>query len=158
MENAVARLRQLNSSAQKTRLVADLIRGRHVDDALQILRTTPKAVSKDLEMLVRSAVANATQKNPSVDVDDLKVDKIFVDNGNGREPRAPGAKFQRPRRRIRPAPMGRAMWQKRRFSHVTVELSDSPREAKAGEKKPAVKAGESRKKSARGVASPSVKS
>jgi len=110
---AVARLRHLKSSAQKVRLVADLIRGRSAADALQILRTTPKAVSKDLEILLRSAIANAEQKNPSVDVDELFVSRIFVDGG-------PMEK------RIRPAPMGRAYRILKRRSHVTVMVAERP--------------------------------
>ncbi len=110
---AIARLRHLKSSAQKVRLVADLIRGRGVAEALQILRTTPKAVSKDLEILLRSAVANAEQKNPSLDVDELFVSRIFVDPG-------PMEK------RIRPAPMGRAYRILKRRSHVTVAVAERP--------------------------------
>jgi large subunit ribosomal protein L22 len=109
---AIAKLRHLRSSAQKTRLVIDLIRGKNADDALQILRTTNKAVSKDLELLLRSAIANAGQKN--LDVDGLFVARAYVD------PAPMG------RARPRPGPMGRAYRQNRRRSHVTIALAERP--------------------------------
>ena len=140
---AIAKLRHLKSSAQNVRLVADLIRGRGVGEALQILRTTPKAVSKDLEILLRSAIANASQKNPSVDVDELFVSRIFVDPG-------PIEK------RIRPAPMGRAYRIQKRRSHVTVAVAEKPASAdSAKESKSSAKAAERAKRtgsSARGAA------
>lgn len=104
-----ARLRYLKSSPQKVRLVADLVRGKGVEDALHTLRLTNKAVAKDLEKLLRSAVANAENRQEHVDVDRLYVKEIFVDAG-------PMAK------RVRPAPMGRAFRVQRRHSHVTVRL------------------------------------
>lgn len=111
---ATAKLRYLKASPQKVRLVADLVRGRKVEDAIQILRFTNKTCAKDLEKLVRSAVANAENVEGGVDVDELVVSKIYVDEG----PRE---------KRIQPAPMGRAYRIIKRQSHVTVHVSDDVR-------------------------------
>ena len=108
---ASAKLRFMKGSAQKVRLVADLVRGRKVNDAVAILRHTKKAAARDLLKTLRSAVANAEQKEARLDVDQLVVRKITVDKG-------PQEK------RIRPAPMGRAFRVLHRKSHVTIELSD----------------------------------
>jgi large subunit ribosomal protein L22 len=108
---ATATLRYLKASPQKVRLVADLVRGKKVEEALSILRFTRKAVAKDLEKLVRSAVANAENTEASADVDDLVVSKIYVNEG----PRE---------KRIQPAPMGRAYQVQKRKAHVTVHVSD----------------------------------
>ena len=108
---ATATLRYLKASPQKVRLVADLVRGKKVEEALNILRFTRKAVAKDLEKLLRSAVANAENKEANADVDELVVSKIYVNEG----PRE---------RRIQPAPMGRAYQLQKRKAHVTVHVSD----------------------------------
>jgi len=108
---ATATLRYLKASPQKVRLIADLIRGKRVDEALSILRFTKKAQAKDLEKLLRSAVANAETKEANVDTDELVVSKIFVNEG----PRE---------KRIQPAPMGRAFRIQKRKAHVTVHVSD----------------------------------
>lgn len=108
---ATAKLRYLKASPQKVRLVADLVRGRKVEDAIQILRFTNKLCAKDLEKLVLSAVANAENTEGGVDVDELVVSKIYVNEG----PRE---------KRIQPAPMGRAYQIIKRQSHVTVHVSD----------------------------------
>jgi large subunit ribosomal protein L22 len=108
---ATATLRYLKASPQKVRLIADLIRGKRVDEALSILRFTKKAQAKDLEKLLRSAVANAETKEGGVDTDELVVSKIFVNEG----PRE---------KRIQPAPMGRAFRIQKRKAHVTVHVSD----------------------------------
>jgi large subunit ribosomal protein L22 len=108
---ATATLRYLKASPQKVRLVADLVRGKKVEEALNILRFTRKAVAKDLEKLVRSAVANAENTEASADVDDLVVSKIYVNEG----PRE---------KRVQPAPMGRAYQIQKRKAHVTVHVSD----------------------------------
>ena len=118
---ARATLRYRKGSAQKARLVADLVRGKSVNDALAILRHTPKVAARDIEKTLRSAVANASyqadEKNVSVDVDELYVAKATVDLGP--------TKF---RRRRRPAPMGRAYSERRWRSHITIEVStDKPR-------------------------------
>jgi large subunit ribosomal protein L22 len=108
---AQATLRYMKGSAQKVRLVADLVRGKKVNDAVAILRHTRKVAAKDLLKLLRSAVANAEQKEAHVDVDTLRVRRITVDKG-------PQEK------RVRPAPMGRAYRVLHRKSHVTIEVSD----------------------------------
>ena len=108
---ATATLRYLKASPQKVRLVVDLVRGKKVDEAIRILQFTKKAVAKDLEKLVRSAVANAENKEANVDTDELVVSKIYVNEG----PRE---------KRLLPAPMGRAYQTMSRKSHVTVYVSD----------------------------------
>jgi large subunit ribosomal protein L22 len=108
---ATATLKYLKASPQKVRLVADLVRGKKVEEALSILRFTRKSCAKDLEKLVRSAVANAEDKENGADVDELVVSKIYVNEG----PRE---------KRIQPAPMGRAYQIQKRKAHVTVHVSD----------------------------------
>ena len=108
---ATATLKYLKGSPQKVRLVADLVRGRKVDEALNILRFTRRACAKDLAKLLRSAVANAEDKEAGADVDELVVSKIYVNEG----PRE---------KRVQPAPMGRAYRIQKRKSHVTVHVSD----------------------------------
>jgi len=108
---ATATLKYLKASPQKVRLVADLVRGKKVDEALQILRFTRKSCAKDLEKLLRSAVANAGNKENAPDVDELVVSRIYVNEG----PRE---------KRIQPAPMGRAFRIQKRKAHVTVHVSD----------------------------------
>jgi large subunit ribosomal protein L22 len=108
---ATATLRYLKASPQKVRLVADLVRGKKVEEALAILRFTRKSCAKDLEKLLRSAIANAENKETGADVDELVVSKIYVNEG----PRE---------KRIQPAPMGRAYQIIKRKAHVTVHVSD----------------------------------
>jgi large subunit ribosomal protein L22 len=104
-----ARLRFLKTSAQKTRLVVDQIRGKQVGEALSILHYSTKIVSKDLEKLLRSAVANAQQGERLVDVDDLFISKAHVDGG-------PIEK------RVRVRSMGRVFRIMKRRCHVTLQL------------------------------------
>ena len=113
---ATATLKYLKASPQKVRLVVDLLRGKKVEEALQILRFTKRPVAKDLAKLVRSAVANAENKEANVDTDDLVVSKIFVNEG----PRE---------KRVQPAPMGRAYRIQKRKAHVTVHVSDDVKAA-----------------------------
>ena len=108
---ATATLKYLKASPQKVRLVADLVRGKKVEEALSILRFTRKSCAKDLEKLLRSAVANAENKEAGADVDELVVSKIYVNEG----PRE---------KRIMPAPMGRAYRFQKRQAHITVHVSD----------------------------------
>ena len=108
---ATATLRYLKSSPQKVRLIVNLVRGKKVEEALQILRFTKKGAAKDVEKLLRSAVANAENKEDAPDVDELVVSKIYVNEG----PRE---------KRVQPAPMGRAFRIIKRKSHITVHLSD----------------------------------
>lgn len=120
---AKAELRYLKASPQKVRLVADLVRGKKVEEALSILRFTNKTCAKDLEKLLRSAVANAENSEAGADVDDLVVKEILVNEG----PRE---------KRIQPAPMGRAFRIQKRKSHIMVRVSDDGAAA-AAKAKPA---------------------
>ena len=113
---STARLRYLRGSPQKVRLVADLIRGKGVQDAVNILSLTKKGAAKPMEKLLKSAIANAENRDTAVDVDRLYVKEIFVDGG-------PMLK------RIRPAPMGRAFRILKRTSHVTIKLDTRKGEA-----------------------------
>ncbi len=112
---AKARLSSYRVSARKARLVADQIRGKGVEDALTILDLSPKRFAKPLAKLVRSALANAGEKNSrdhaGIDVDNLVVDKICVDEGPSMW-------------RIRARAQGRAAWIQRRTSHVEVVLAE----------------------------------
>lgn len=130
---AVARLRHYRGSAQKVRLVADLIRMKPVGRALATLRATAKGCAPDLKKLVESAVANAQQNGSGVDADALVVSRILVD-GAGRKPLQRNAmirsvsnykkRFARPR--FMSGPQGRMWLVTRPFCHVTVFLSDDP--------------------------------
>ena len=104
-----ARLRFLQGSAQKIRLVADLIRGKAVQEAVNTLEVTNKTAARHIKKLLKSAIANAENRDEHVDLDRLYVKEIFVDGG-------PMAK------RVRPAPMGRAFRVLRRQSHITIKL------------------------------------
>ena len=108
---AKATARYIRMSPQKARLVIDLIRGRDVNEALMTLKFTNKRATGPIEKVVRSAIANATEKHESLDVDNLFVEKAYINEG----PRL---------KRIRPAPMGRALGYQRRMSHITVELGE----------------------------------
>jgi large subunit ribosomal protein L22 len=98
-------------SAQKARLVVDLIRGQHAGQALTTLRATNKRIAPTVEKVLQSAIANARNKNEDVDVDELVVAEAYVNEG----PRM---------KRIRPAPMGRAYRYQRRMSHIVVAVAD----------------------------------
>ncbi len=107
--------RHIRMSPQKSRLVADLIRDRYVGEALTILRfSEKKKISGIIEKVLRSAIANAQQKVPNIDVDQLYISKIHIDGG-------PMMK------RIRPAPMGRAYRILKRTSHVHIYLEEKGR-------------------------------
>ena len=108
---ARAEARYLRTSPQKARLVVDLIRGQRADEAIQILRTTNKRVAPAVEKVLRSAIANASDRNEDVDVDELRVTEAYVNEG----PRM---------KRLRPAPMGRAFRYQRRMAHVVVKVGD----------------------------------
>jgi large subunit ribosomal protein L22 len=107
---ARARARFLRIAPRKARLVVDLIRGKNTDDALGILRFTPKGASKTVERLIKSAISNAEQRD-DVNVDNLYVSKATVDGG-------PALK------RFRTAPMGRGVRVLKRTSHITIELDE----------------------------------
>jgi len=110
-----AKLSNYRVSAQKARLVADQIRGKKVEDALALLSLSPKRFAGPLAKLVRSAVANAQEKNnrdkAGIDVDNLVVTSIQVGRGSSLW-------------RVMPRAQGRANWIQRRSSHVTVVLSE----------------------------------
>ena len=130
---ATASAKYLRGSAQKARLVVDLIRGKDVNQALAILRYTKKRAAGGVEKCMRSAIANANEAaekaNVSIDPDDLWVRAAFVDRGPTKN-----------RRRVRPAPQGRAYREQRHFCHVTVSLTNDPRpEARASKGAGAVK-------------------
>ncbi len=106
--------RYVRTSAQKAKLVLDLIRGRDVNTALATLRFARKGVAKDVEKTLRSAVANASQREGgSGDVDRLYVGVCHADQG-------PSLK------RIRAAPMGRAFRVLKRTAHLTVVVRERP--------------------------------
>lgn len=111
-----AEARYVRVSAQKARLVVDLIRGRKAGDAITILRTTNKRISPEVEKVLRSAIANAEDRFTDVDVDSLTVTEAYVNEG----PR---------QKRIRPAPMGRAYRYQRRTSHIVVKVGDGVADA-----------------------------
>lgn len=127
----------LRGSPQKARLVIDMIRGKNVNQALAILRYSNKRAALGIEKCVKSAIANANEAaekaNVSVDPDDLWLKAAYVDQGPTKN-----------RRRMRPAPQGRAYRERRHFCHVTVLVSSDKQDAqttaegKAGEAKPAV--------------------
>ncbi len=110
-----ARLSNYRVSAQKARLVADQVRGLGVEEALNLLQLSNKRFAGPLAKLLRSAVANAEEKNnrqgAGIDVDNLVVARIQVDEGPSMW-------------RIRPRAQGRASWIQRRTSHVTVVLEE----------------------------------
>ena len=108
---AKAEARYLRVSAQKARLVVDMIRGRQVGEAMNILKATNKRIAPDVEKVLRSAISNAENKSETVDVDNLFVTEAYVNEG----PR---------QKRIRPAPMGRAYRYQRRTSHVALKVGE----------------------------------
>lgn len=117
---ATASAKYLRGSAQKARLVVDMIRGKDVNRALAILRYSKKRAAGSIEKCMRSAIANANEAaekaNISIDPDDLWVRTAFVDRGPTKN-----------RRRVRPAPQGRAYREQRHFCHVTISLSNDAR-------------------------------
>src|SRR2546421_7360728 len=117
---AIASAKYLRGSAQKARLVVDMIRGKDVNQALAILRFSSKRASNLIEKCMRSAIANANETaekaNVAIDPDDLWVKTAFVDRGPTKN-----------RRRVRPAPQGRAYREQRHFCHVTILLSNDAR-------------------------------
>ncbi|HWQ00181.1 MAG TPA: 50S ribosomal protein L22, partial [Vicinamibacterales bacterium] len=111
---AQATARYVRTSAQKAKLVLDLIRGRGVDEALAVLRHTRKAVARDIEKVLNSAVANARQREGfGGDPGRLYVAACYANQG-------PSLK------RVRPAPMGRAYRVLKRTAHLTVAVAERP--------------------------------
>jgi len=108
---AKAEARYIRISAQKARLVVDLIRGQQAGAALNTLRATNKRIAPTVEKVLKSAIANAQNRNEDVDVDELFVSEAYVNEG----PRM---------KRVRPAPMGRAYRYQRRMSHIVIRVAD----------------------------------
>jgi len=113
---AIAKTKYLKGSPRKARLVIDLIRGRNVSQALAILRFTDKRAADPIQKCLDSAIANATyqaeQQNIAIDPDDLWVRTCFVDMGPTKN-----------RRRMRPAPQGRAYREQRHYCHITIQVT-----------------------------------
>ncbi len=105
-----AKLSGAQLSAQKARLVVDQIRGKHVEEALDILTFSPKKGAEIVKKVLESAVANA-EHNEGADVDELKVSTVFVDEGLTMK-------------RIRPRAKGRADRILKRTCHITVKVAD----------------------------------
>jgi large subunit ribosomal protein L22 len=111
---ARATARYVRTSAQKAGLVLDLIRGKDVNKALATLKYARKGIADDIAKVLRSAIANAQDKEGfSGDVDRLYVSACFANQG-------PSAK------RVRPAPMGRAFRVLKRTAHLTVHVTERP--------------------------------
>lgn len=105
--------RYVRVSPQKARLVIDMVRGRRIQEALDILRNSSKKVAKTIEKIVNVAVANAQNNAEVADVDTLYIKEAYVDQG-------PTMK------RFRPRAMGRATPIHKRTSHITVILDEKP--------------------------------
>jgi large subunit ribosomal protein L22 len=105
-----AKLSGAKLSAQKARLVADQVRGKQVDDALNILAFSPKKGAGLIKKVLESAIANA-EHNEGADVDELRVSTIFVDEGTTMK-------------RIKPRAKGRADRILKRSCHITVKVAD----------------------------------
>jgi len=119
MVEAKATARYVRTSAQKAGLVLALIRGKDVNKALATLKFARKAIAEDIYKVLRSAIANAQQKDGfGGDVDRLFVAKCYADQG-------PSMK------RVRPAPMGRAYRVVKRSAHLTVKVAERPLKIKA---------------------------
>ena len=122
---AVAKTQYLKGSPRKARLVIDLIRGENVSRALAILKFTDKRAADPIAQCLNSAIANATykaeQQNIAIDPDDLWINSCFVDMGPTKN-----------RRRMRPAPQGRAYREQRHYCHITIQVTseDKPKTEK----------------------------
>ncbi|HLF34282.1 MAG TPA: 50S ribosomal protein L22 [Cyclobacteriaceae bacterium] len=127
---AVAKLKNVPTSPRKMRMVADLIRGQKVNQALNLLKFQPNYGASKLEKLLLSAISNWQNKHEDVKIEDadLFIKEIFVDGG-------------RMMKRVRPAPQGRAYRVRKRSNHVTLivasrmELKPEPKAEPKPEKK-----------------------
>ena len=106
-----AKLKYARISAQKVRLVADQVRGKPVEQALQLLSFSPKKAAAIVKKVLESAIANA-EHNEGADIDELKVSTIYVDEGPSM-------------RRWKPRAKGRVNHIIKRTSHVTVMVGDN---------------------------------
>lgn len=122
---AIAKTKYLKGSPRKARLVIDLIRGVRVSRALSILKFTDKRAADPIAQCLNSAIANATYKaeqdNIAIDPDDLWINTCFVDMGPTKG-----------RKRMRPAPQGRAYREQRHYCHITIQVT-SEEKAKSEE-------------------------
>ena len=107
---AVAKLSYARISSRKVKTVIDLIRNKNANEAMAILKLTPKAASELVEKLLKSAIANA-ENNHGMDVDKLYVAEVFANQG-------PTLK------RVRPRAQGRAFRIRKRTSHITIVLKE----------------------------------
>jgi large subunit ribosomal protein L22 len=138
---AHATAKYVRTSAQKAGLVLDLIRGRDVNSALATLRYARKGVARDIEKVLRSAIANASQKEGfGGDVENLYVNACYANQGPSQK-------------RIRPAPMGRAFRVVKRTAHLTVQVAERPTEIVAAPEPaaPSAPAAEGKPKRPRGA-------
>ncbi len=121
---STAKLRNVPTSPQKMRLIADMVRGRRVNDALNLLRYDSKSGSKKIEQLLLSAIANWEQSNEAERIEEanLFIKMIFVDEG-------------RMLKRLRPAPQGRGHRIRKRSNHITIVLDSKNTAASAATKK-----------------------
>jgi large subunit ribosomal protein L22 len=137
MVQAQATAKYIRTSPQKAKLVLDLIRGREVNDALSTLRFARKAIAREIEKVLRSAIANAQQKDGfSGDVDRLFVAACYAGSG-------PSLK------RVRPAPMGRAFRVVKRTAHLTVAVAERPERRRAVAGDAATRGGQTKAKGSR---------
>ncbi len=115
MATANAKVKTIRIAPRKVRLVADLIRGKRVSDALSILLFTDKASAPIVRKVLESAVANAenaaAEQRQRIDTDDMRISTIMVNEGPTM-------------RRFRPGPRGRAMRIRKRTSHIELTISD----------------------------------
>jgi large subunit ribosomal protein L22 len=116
MLEARAEAKYIRTSAQKAKLVMDLIRGKKAGEALAILRHTKRAVAREIEKTLRSAIANASvvaERNEKrrIDEDDLYVSACYANQGPTQK-------------RVRPAPQGRAYRVLKRSAHLTVRVAE----------------------------------
>jgi large subunit ribosomal protein L22 len=116
MLEARSHAKYIRTSAQKAKLVMDLIRGKQASKALAILRFTKKAVAREIEKALHSAIANAVyvadrNQKRRLDVDDLYVSACYANQGPSQK-------------RVRPAPMGRAFRIIKRTAHLTVTVAE----------------------------------
>ena len=107
---AVATLKYARISSRKVKIVADLIRGKSAEEALAIVKFTPKASSAIIEKLLKSAIANA-ENNHGMKSNKLYVDQIYANQGPTL-------------RRIRPAAKGSAVRIRKRTSHITIVIKE----------------------------------
>ena len=107
---AKATLKYARISARKVKIVADLIRGKNVDEALAIVKFTPKASSDIIEKLLKSAIANA-ENNNGMNADNLYIAECYANKGSTMK-------------RVRPRAQGRAYRIEKRMSHITIVLDE----------------------------------